>query len=243
MKRNCSRGFTLIELLVVIAVIAILVALMFPSHLRAKRSAQRTACLSNVRQIALGLRMYSDDASDKAPRTPGTTNEPALNWTGYKNLMRSYVGRSSTSSAQDRIFACPVDTFFYDVASGSHRYIGEPMHEQEFSDHSSYGFNGGNARTNSNAPGIAGRTISSIRDPSKTVIVAESSAFAPWSWHEPRKPLFIGNSIFNDAKNVVGFVDGYVSYIRIHWGGNNPPGSLALHKDPPAGYDYKWSGD
>jgi prepilin-type processing-associated H-X9-DG protein len=49
--------------------------------------------------------------------------------------------------------------------------------------------------------------------------------------------------MFEDAKNMVSFVDGHVSYIKIYWGGNNPPGSLALHHDPPAGYDYKWSGD
>jgi len=49
--------------------------------------------------------------------------------------------------------------------------------------------------------------------------------------------------MFNDAKNMVSFVDDHVSYIKIYWGGNNPPGSLALHQNPPGGYDYKWSGD
>ncbi len=49
--------------------------------------------------------------------------------------------------------------------------------------------------------------------------------------------------MFDDAMNMVSFVDGHVSYIKIYWGGNNPPGSLALHHDPPRGYPYKWSGD
>jgi prepilin-type processing-associated H-X9-DG protein len=187
--------------------------------------------------------MYADDSSDKAPRTPGTTNSPALNWTGYKTLMKSYVGLNGASSPQDKLFACPADTFYYDAASGSFGYVSQPMHEQAFSDFSSYAFNGGNARTNSNAPGIAGRTISSIKDPGKTVLVAETSAFTPWSWHQPKRTDPGQAPMFDDAKNMVSFVDGHVSYIKIWWGGNNPPGSLALHHDPPAGYDYKWSAD
>ena len=35
--------------------------------------------------------------------------------------------------------------------------------------------------------------------------------------------------MFEDAMNMVGFVDGHVSYIKMYWGGNNPPGALALH--------------
>jgi prepilin-type N-terminal cleavage/methylation domain-containing protein/prepilin-type processing-associated H-X9-DG protein len=240
MKQN--PAFTLIELLVVIAIIAILATLLFPSLSRAKEKSRRTVCSNNLRQINLGLRMYSDDSTDKAPRTPGTTNSPALNWTGYKALMKSYVGLSGASSAQDKLFACPADVFFYDVGN-SFDYVPRNFHKETISDFSSYAFNGGNAKTNSNAPGIAGRTLSSIRDPVKTVLVAESSAFAPWSWHEPKRPLSRENGIFNDAKNMVSFVDGHVSYIKIYWGGNNPPGSLALHRDPPAGYDYQWSGD
>ena len=242
MNPKRAGAFTLAELLVVITLIAILTALLFPAVSAAKAKARRTICANNLRQINLGLRLYCDDSNDKSPRTSGTTIAPALNWIGYKNLMKSYVGLNRVSSAKDKSFVCLADTFYHNVTD-SLAYVPRAMHEQSFSDYSSYAFNGGNARTNSNAPGIAGRTISSIRDPAKTVLVAECSAFIPWSWHQPKRPLSRENSIFNDAKNVVCFVDGHVGYIKIHWGGNDPPGSLALHRDPPAGYDYKWSGD
>jgi len=63
-------------------------------------------------------------------------------------------------------------------------------------------------------------------------------AFFPWSWHQPARRV----PLFNDAKNVVSFVDGHVAYIKIHWN-NNTPHDFALQHEPPASYDYKWSGN
>jgi len=58
------RGFTLIELLVVIAIIAILAAILFPVFAQAKRAAKSTADLSNLKQLTLGIIMYSNDSDD-----------------------------------------------------------------------------------------------------------------------------------------------------------------------------------
>jgi prepilin-type N-terminal cleavage/methylation domain-containing protein len=88
---HANVGFTMVEMLVVIAVIAILAALLFPALSRSKTKAQRTACLNNLRQINLGIRMYSDDSSDATP-SPGTaaagTNRVTL-FSGYKELMKT----------------------------------------------------------------------------------------------------------------------------------------------------------
>jgi prepilin-type N-terminal cleavage/methylation domain-containing protein len=55
------RGFTLIELLVVIAIIAILAAILFPVFAQARDKARQSACLSNSKQMALGIAMYRQD--------------------------------------------------------------------------------------------------------------------------------------------------------------------------------------
>jgi len=99
MKRR--SGFTLIELLVVIAIIGILAAMVFPVFARARESARKVVCLSNVKNIALAIQMYLGDYSDTlvpkehradildwmaiyAPgdcgRNAATRNNPYLQW-------------------------------------------------------------------------------------------------------------------------------------------------------------------
>lgn len=69
-KRNLrvrNHGFTLIELLVVIAIIAILAAILFPVFAQAREKARQSSCLSNLRQLNLGLAQYTQDYDEKFP--------------------------------------------------------------------------------------------------------------------------------------------------------------------------------
>jgi hypothetical protein len=200
--------------------------------------------LNNLRQINLAIRMYSDDANDTSPSAQATNRIMAY----YKILMQGYVGLNAPPSPQDKLFACPSDTFHYWVqSSGVAVFVPRGRHDEAGAYYSSYAFNGVNGQvTNFPTPavtGISGRKLSSIKHPDKTILVAEQSASFPYSWHQPKQPVSNPSScFFNDAKDMVSFIDGHVSYIKIYW--NAQMGTLlTTFYDPPAGYDYQWSGD
>jgi len=65
--RTRKTGFTLIELLVVIAIIAILAAILFPVFAQAREKARAISCISNLKQIGLGLAMYTQDYDEMMP--------------------------------------------------------------------------------------------------------------------------------------------------------------------------------
>src|SRR5437773_529149 len=130
MKRNrCgSVGFTLIELLVVIAIIAILAALLLPVLSKAKASAKRAECISNLRQISVGVHLYAGDHDDTLPSVVFTNGMPwAYQWRFFKELTKSYDGLTGPSSSQDKLFACPADTFYY-LNTGDTPLIHTSMH-------------------------------------------------------------------------------------------------------------------
>jgi prepilin-type N-terminal cleavage/methylation domain-containing protein len=176
-----TKAFTLIEMLVVIAIIGVLAALLLPVLSRARASGKRTTCLNNLKQIATGVHMYAGDFNEILFPVANPFNKPSIlpvfyEWTAYNQLMRSYVGLKGAPSPQDKLFTCPVDTFYY----GSTGVL-PGAHLQASLDFSSYAFNAGNAVFENTKhpfpgmfPGIMGSRLRSIADPIKTVWLRNS---------------------------------------------------------------------
>ena len=94
MKRR-GTGFTLVEVLVVVGIIAVLAAILFPVFASVRRAAHKTVCMSNLRQLLMAQKMYSDDCD----RTLVPARAGGVTWCV---LLQPYL-------KSDKIIGCPAD--------------------------------------------------------------------------------------------------------------------------------------
>lgn len=114
-----SKGFTLIELLVVIAIIAILAAILFPVFAKAREKARQSACLSNMKQIGLGLMQYVSDYDEVYPLSYYYPNGTGGS-TGYcqwSAMIKPYVTSNQVwvCNSDSNKGLAPTNTFDYQV--------------------------------------------------------------------------------------------------------------------------------
>jgi prepilin-type N-terminal cleavage/methylation domain-containing protein/prepilin-type processing-associated H-X9-DG protein len=174
-------GFTLIELLVVIAIIAILAGLLLPALANAKKRAQASACLNNMRQWGLAFRMYADEHEDSVPEEGNTIlpiNNPnnAEAWynavapvAGQSSLLALYTQGNIPGLGSRTLYSCPSAEAPSFTPSVNRAYF-------------MYGMNGRlciNRSTRAGPPPIGNTKLTSVKRPTDTIFIAECNGNSP----------------------------------------------------------------
>ena len=190
-SKQRTLAFTLIELLVVIAIIAILAAILFPVFAQAREKARAASCLSNQKQIATGILMYTQDYDEmllmgfwKTLSGSGSASQTLCSWPA---MVQPYIKNT-------QVFQCP----------SAPRMTNSGITPGTIAAPDGCGIGDGWATTyaynyylagNNNATGVATRSVAAINAPADTVMIVDGASLpqarpvSPDNWPQKRTSI------------------------------------------------------
>ena len=115
-------GFTLIELLVVIAILGVIASLLLPAFSRAKARARDAVCRSQLRQLGMATRLYTDDHDNVLPSAellPSMPVDPTNALARICDVLAPYAGKAASTNSASTVFKCPTDSVGRFASEGS----------------------------------------------------------------------------------------------------------------------------
>ena len=120
------RAFTLTELLAVMAIIGVLASMILPALARSKTNAQNAACINNLRQLGIAIRLYSDDNGYMMPTAEALPTHPTLPQRPVLRIcdaLSHYAWRAAGQTDSSLLFRCPCDrAYYFEVEGSSYRW-------------------------------------------------------------------------------------------------------------------------
>jgi prepilin-type N-terminal cleavage/methylation domain-containing protein/prepilin-type processing-associated H-X9-DG protein len=179
------KAFTLIELLVVIAIIAILASILFPVFARARENARRASCMSNLKQINLGMLQYTQDYDEHYPMyRPGAST--AARPYGWADAIQPYL-------KSEQIFQCPSDSA---GPNDDPTYNGSTS-----SGYTDYAYNLwiGGYRVVASVDKSSGLSLSAFTEPSLSVVLIDHTTYSADRYVTGCTPSYSSCGYFRDA--------------------------------------------